>query len=413
VSGQTQEQHARRQLARLHASVIELVAEHGYAALSIRDLRAVSGAPAQFRSKESYFIATYDFIVLRAMRRINAAYRSELDGASRLSRVIEALAELVLEEPRSARLVLVEALGAGPLAVCRVEQTSGALERMIGACLAGDPNGVGLPPLALTGIVGGITGVVRQRIVDDRVEELGELTQELLRWATSYRHPAGSAFPVAPEPQPVLAQPLLASRGPGFAGGATELERVLYAAANIAADETYEKLTVAKIIDRTGITSADFHAMFDDCEQCFLAIFDLLGVGAISSASDAMLAREDWRTAIRDGIAATLADVAHDPVFGRIAFVEIFAVGPAGIRHYSALMQSFADLLRNQVPYALRPSEAVAEAIGCAIWQIAHRYVVRGSVHQLEELVDYATYLALTPLIGPESAISCDPAEYE
>jgi hypothetical protein len=47
----------------------------------------------------------------------------------------------------------------------------------------------------------------------------------------------------------------------------------------------------------------------------------------------------------------------------------------------------------------------VTEASVGAIWGIVHHHVTRGATHLLPGLADYATYLALAPVVGHEAAV--------
>src|SRR5664280_2389045 len=84
-----------------------------------------------FQTKEAYFLATYDAIVGNAVRRIGAAYRSDGDWQARLRAGFTAYAAEVVEEPKAARLVLVEVLGAGPAALARMRRTRLIFEEMV------------------------------------------------------------------------------------------------------------------------------------------------------------------------------------------------------------------------------------------------------------------------------------------
>jgi hypothetical protein len=97
--------------------------------------------------------------------------------------------------------------------------------------------------------------------------------------------------------------------------------------------------------------------------------------------------------------------VASNPVLVRVAFVEIFTLGPAGIERRERLLSQFTDQLVGSLPQAQAPSGTVAEATVGAIWGIVHHYVTRGVAHLLPGLADYATYIALAPVIGGEAAV--------
>jgi AcrR family transcriptional regulator len=184
--------------------------------------------------------------------------------------------------------------------------------------------------------------------------------------------------------------------------------RILRAAAAIASSDGYSGLNGARIARLAGVSEETFARLYngaDAIEACFLAAFDLLGAEALVCAARASRDAGGWPEGVRSGIAALLNHVAVHPFLGRVAFIEIFSVGPSGIERRSRMLKKSADVFIRHIPDSQRPSELVAEAIVGAIWAVIHDYIVRGHVDRLRELADDATYLALAPVIGHEAVI--------
>jgi AcrR family transcriptional regulator len=184
--------------------------------------------------------------------------------------------------------------------------------------------------------------------------------------------------------------------------------RILRAAAAIAARDGYHSLSAARITRLADVSEDTFASLYtgvDAIEKCFLAAVDLLGVEALVCAANAAREAGDWPNGVRSAITALLDHVAAHPFLGRVAFVEIFSVGPSAIERRSRLLQRVTDQLVNALPHSQRPSELVAEAIVGAIWAVIHDYVVRCQTHLPPQLADDATYLALAPVIGHEAAV--------
>jgi AcrR family transcriptional regulator len=405
-NGPGREEVARNQRARLYGAMIEGVAQRGYAATTVVELTTMAGVSKRtlyerFPSKEACFLATYDIVVRRAIKRINAAYRGERSWIAGLRSAFEAFAAEVVEEPKASKLAVVEALGAGPAALERMERTSLVFERMIASSFAQAPDGVALSPVVLKGIVGGLERVTRLRLHDGAVAQLRTCTEELLDWALSYRAPAAellvTSLPVAPTPRP---HPRTKEREHD------EHVRILRTAAQIAARDGYAQLTAARIIHEAEVSDETFFQCYDGSERCFGAALDLLAAEALASVVRAARpAGDDWTEAVRLGLAGLLDHVAAHPEFGQVMFVEIFAAGPAAIDRRMQLMDSFADLLGTPVPSSQRPSQPVAEAIAGAIWGILHHHVVRGTTHRLPGLRDHAAYMVLAPLVGADAVL--------
>jgi len=153
------------------------------------------------------------------------------------------------------------------------------------------------------------------------------------------------------------------------------------------------------------VSEATFDELFESSEQCFLAALDRLGLEALVCATRAFQSGEEGLAGMHRAIAALMGHIATNPVLVQVAFVEIFALGPAGIQRRERLLGQFTDQLVRGLPKSRAPSRLVAEASVGAIWGIVDHHVTRGATHLLPGLTDYATYLALVPVIGCEAAV--------
>jgi AcrR family transcriptional regulator len=398
---------ASAQRLRLIGAMVEVAgSREGYASANIRLLSALAGVSRQtfydrFDTTEACFLATYEHVVGRAVARVGAAYRSEEDWQTGLRVAFNAYTSEVVSEPKAARLALVEVLGAGPVAVARMRRTRVIFEQLIGASFNEAPDGAALPPLILRGIVCGVERITRRRLLAGEVEELSALADELRAWALSYRSPAAATL--------AIASPAGHDEIPALWRTQTRVEndraRILCCAAQIAASRGYAQLTSARIAAAAEVTEARFDELFESTEQCFLDALDRLGLEALVCAARAAQGSEDRLVGVHHGMAALMQHIATHPVLVHVAFVEIFAVGPAGIQRRERLLGQFADQLVRSMPRSRAPSGLVAEASVGAVWGIVHDHVTRGATQLLPGLAGHATYLALAPAISAAAAV--------
>jgi AcrR family transcriptional regulator len=394
------------QRMRLMGAMVEVVAERGYAGASIKQVSALAGVSRQtfydlYGTREACLLATYDDIVERAAERIGAAYRTECDDwQSRLRAAFDTYVAGFVARPKGARLALVGVFDAGPRAVARTERTRLTFAKMIAASFERAPDNVSPPPIVVKGIVCGIDRVVRRRLADD-VEGFPALTEELLAWALCYRSAAVARLPDPARVARASARP----RPRAYAGSGDERVRILRATAWIAAGQGYDHLTAGRIVDRAGVSAETFEALYGDVEQCFLATLGLLTVEALRCAERASRSGGDPAANVHSGIVALMGQMASNPVFTRVAFIEILAAGADGVVCREALLHKFGDLLTRSLPRPLRPSGVAIEASVGAIWGIVDHHVTRGAGHLLPALAGHATYLALAPAIGAEAAV--------
>jgi AcrR family transcriptional regulator len=127
--GLSTEDVAAHQRGRLHEAMVELVAEHGYDAVSVVTLTNRARISKRdfyklFAGKEECFLAAYDLIVSRSVRGILAAAEGEEEWRERLRLGLLAFVGQIAASPDAARLALVETFAAGAVAVERMLRTN-------------------------------------------------------------------------------------------------------------------------------------------------------------------------------------------------------------------------------------------------------------------------------------------------
>ena len=141
-----------------------------------------------------------------------------------------------------------EVRSAGPTAVARMQRTRLIFEQLIGASFSEAPDGAELSPLLVKGIVCGIERATRQLLLAGRVRELPFLTDKLLAWALCHRSPTAPALLAASTRRESTAPSRPRPRAHN------QRERILHAAAQIAARGGYAQLTAGQIAHDAGVS---------------------------------------------------------------------------------------------------------------------------------------------------------------
>ncbi len=394
--------------------MVRAVAAHGYGATTVRQLSALAGVSTRTLyelfadGKEECFFSAYDVAMRRMARRVAIAYISERDRRRRLACALEEFARVVCDEPQAARLVLVEVFAAGPAALERVEHTHKLFEGMVDLNFR-QTAGEAPPSLVVKGVVAGVARVARVRLLDGATAELPALTGELLEWVLSYRSPAaGMLEDLGSVSGPVVA-PVAVSTGRCEPGN--DRARILDAVARLAADEGYRQLTVPRIRAAAGVSRRRFDAHFEDVHDCFFAAVELLSDRALEYAAREGAAGRDSPGGLHRALSALCEYLAANPLFARLAFVEVFAPGPDGVRCRTRIITGMAARLRESAPPAQRPSELAAEASVGAIWGVVHHHVATGHAHRLPQVAPTLSFLALAPVLGGQKALEAITAE--
>lgn len=176
------------QRERLLAAMIEAVTEIGYNTLTVQNVltRAGISRPTfyeQFEDKEDCFLAAFEASAARMRERISAAVTDA--GPSWREQLRSGLAELlrfIADEPKEARMVIVEARASSPAGLRQRDQLLDHFAACIDALVRED---LDEPPsaIAAAGVVGGIEAVLYARLQKGETGELDELLPSLMYFA--------------------------------------------------------------------------------------------------------------------------------------------------------------------------------------------------------------------------------------
>ena len=189
----TRAQVSASQRDRLYRAIIDVVAEKGYARVSVSDVLArarISRATfyEHFADKEDCFLSAYDATVERLLGRIRrlADEATTADARARLGALIDAYLATIAAEPPLARTFLIEVYAVGPKAL---ERRSAVLERfvdLLSGLLIGAPGWPDDPSthrLRCEAFVGALGSLVTTRVARGDFGALADLREPMLELA--------------------------------------------------------------------------------------------------------------------------------------------------------------------------------------------------------------------------------------
>jgi len=397
---------ARHQRARLYGGMIESIAQRGYARTTVAHVIGLAGVSRrafyeQFDNKQECFLATYDIVVARSRKLVLEAWSSERGWANRLHASCKSFLDDIVEEPKGAHLVLIDSLGIGCKARERLHLAGNAYERLVAAAFRVSPDTAPLPAIASRAIVGGVRHVVFSRIREDRVCELRTLTDELLDWVEAYRSPATTRLNAIALKKPPEIPPAPAA----FLASDDKRARVLGSVVHLTLDEGYGELTDPQIAQFAGISTEAFHKQFASKEECFLTVVDEFASEALQAVEAAISPISSWADAVPVAVSSFIEHIVSHPALLRMAFIDLFEVGPGMIGRMTKSIDRFTGMLADNGPEARRAPEIASEAITGAVWDIISAYSSAERMRYLPCLSDHIAFVVLAPYIGPKAAI--------
>jgi AcrR family transcriptional regulator len=419
--GPSRDEVERDQRLRLCAAMIELAAEHGYAAVTVRQLSKLARVSTRdfyerFGGKEQCFLHAYQAIAQSAERRIAEAYQTEADPRAALESSMRALLSEVVRRPKATRVALVESFAVGPAALLRVRSVERRFAARLALSLERVHPEVAAPPAAMArAIVAGLVFAIRTRLLEERAHELPAITEDLVAWMLSYCGADVSELFAAARCVPLLPVGTGRSMTPaapagcvtgagGWAAAGEERARLMAAAACLAASDGYAALKPQAILAAAGLPRGCFQTHFENVQGCVLAALEEMMERALREATSAVrgVSRpSDVRTAIDE----LTSRFVTDPVLAQLVFVETVIIGAAGITRCTAMMAAASQALDGGAAGERHTTKRlIHEAAVGAAWCVAHECVLAGELSQLTQLRNGFAFLILAPAMGARAA---------
>jgi AcrR family transcriptional regulator/predicted transcriptional regulator len=184
--------------------------------------------------------------------------------------------------------------------------------------------------------------------------------------------------------------------------------RLLSAAVVTISELGYARTSVAHITSRARVSRRTFYDLFENREDCLLAVFDdaVRRVGGEIRAAD--LAGCEWRDRVRGGLLMILSFLDREPALARVCVVQALQGGPRILAAREGVLSRLAEVLdqgRGQGARSRDCAVLTAEGlVGAAFAIVYARLSVDGPRESLRSLVGELMSLIVLPYLGPAAA---------
>ncbi len=208
------------QRARIITAMVEVVAERGMARSTVAHVVARSGVSRRtfyelFSDREDCFLAAFDQAVEQATTRVAPAFEAAGGWLERMRAGLRALLEFLDDEPGLGRLAVVDALGAGPIALERRGRVVGVLIDAVDRGRREARATPGLKRFTAEGIVGAVLAVLHARLAEPESRPMVRLLAPLMglvvlpyQGRTVAEHETRRSSPRRKPTRPPVADPL-------------------------------------------------------------------------------------------------------------------------------------------------------------------------------------------------------------
>ena len=421
------------QRARLHAAMVQVVAERGYVAATVEDLISRAGVSRRtfyenYENKQGCLIAACDVVLAEWRREGLRAYQAAVaDGrreiGSRIRAGLEALFDLVLSDPLGARALFVEMLNCGSAGVEHLESALGEIEDALRRTFEESDGPLPLPPSMIKVIVGGVLEIITLRLRRDRTSELPALVNDVLGWILCYRSAQAADVVARARWQESMLTGVTDVESPSAREAATDERqnvpfwavrpitidhpraRALEATVKLVSRYGYVPLSIRTICEYARLSHNTFRKYFSSSEDAFLEAYRTAAQETITYSLTAYAAQPEWDAAVHAGLTAELRFLAMRPDIARIGFLEVYAAGPQGLRLRDAELHMFTVALDpGHKRRARHLHRVVSELIAGGLYYQWRAFLLHNPPEKLPSLAPVAIYVALTPFIGPDAA---------
>jgi AcrR family transcriptional regulator len=208
-------------------------------------------------------------------------------------------------------------------------------------------------------------------------------------------------------------EPVLRLR-PGASGGGCVLSsrvaevqraRILVAAVEIASELGYGAMSAGRVSARAGVSRKTFYELFEDREDCFLAVFDEAVQHATAVAQGAVREREGWRAQVRSGLSALLGFLDEESGLGSLLVVGVLGAGPRVLERRARVLEGLAvvvDAGRSEATSTDGPSPLTAEGVVGAVLSVIHAQMLEQK--PLVGLLNPLMGMIVLPYLGQAAA---------
>jgi AcrR family transcriptional regulator len=185
--------------------------------------------------------------------------------------------------------------------------------------------------------------------------------------------------------------------------------RILAAMTEVCAERGAANVTVAHVVDRSGMSRRTFYELFDDGEDCLIAAVDY----ALARLSEQVLPAYEtsgrWREGIRAALIALLAFLDDEPNTGHLLIVETLGSGPTLRERRDSVIAHVIDALeqgRSETKDGKGSTPLTPEGIVGGVLSVLHSRLLDRGDEPLLELTGPLMGMIVLPYLGQAAARS-------
>ncbi len=183
--------------------------------------------------------------------------------------------------------------------------------------------------------------------------------------------------------------------------------RMLGAMVDLTRERGAERVTVAHVVSRAGVSRRTFYEIFADREACLLAALDEAIEQIAAAVLPAYQRDRAWLGRIRAGLTAALKFFDEQPAVAALCVVDALGAGPAALERRAVVLDalvSAVDRGRREAPAGNGLNRVAAEGVVGAVLGVLHTRLREPAPKPLLPLRGQLMSMIVLPYLGPKAA---------
>jgi AcrR family transcriptional regulator/DNA-binding MarR family transcriptional regulator len=182
--------------------------------------------------------------------------------------------------------------------------------------------------------------------------------------------------------------------------------RMLTSAVAVVSEHGYGQMTVARIAGAARVSRRTFYDLFEDREDCFLAVFDDAVARASAVALAAYGSERGWRRQVRAGLGALLGFLDEQPGLGGLLVVDALKAGPRVQARRAEVLHELAETIQrgSRSGSARELPPLTGEGVVGAVLGVGHTRLLADRPGPMRELLNPLMAMVVLPCHGPAAA---------
>jgi AcrR family transcriptional regulator len=185
--------------------------------------------------------------------------------------------------------------------------------------------------------------------------------------------------------------------------------RMLNSATFVIAQEGFERMSVARVTGGARVSRRTFYDVFEDREDCFLAVFEDAIAWAEGIAQEAYeRERGSWRERVRAALGTLLAFLDRQPEMRAVLITDALMAGPRVLARRAEVLGRAGGMLHGEAVRSAKGRgsdlpELIGEAVVSAVFGLVHARCAERPSRPLLPLLGELMGVVVLPYEGPSA----------